>query len=367
MIQELWTELLHFIETLVSPDWGSLIALIPLILAGLVVVFLVWIVVRFMRAGPTRRGPGRVPPATPKGIHMPGPSWAPLIGGIGTAALLFGLVFGGLLIAIGVVLLVIALLYWGREFMREYDVAEGTSPQLPEVVHAGPPPGVHMPGPSFRPLIASIAMTVLFYGLVFGGPLLIAGLIMLAISLLQWLMDFRREYRDVELADEIGHLPPAKSPGYPRATFAAFAVLLIGGLILQTGLLPPRSAVGGSDGGETPSGSPGTSPGASGEPASPPPPPGQGGDAEVSALNIAFEQTEITVPAGRAFTLRFLNKDAGVPHNVEIKDAGGAVLFLGEIFPGVADMIYDVPALAAGSYPFVCTVHPNMTGTLTAQ
>ena len=28
---------------------------------------------------------------------------------------------------------------------------------------------------------------------------------------------------------------------------------------------------------------------------------------------------------------------------------------------------YQVPALAAGTYPFMCTVHPNMTGTLTAQ
>ena len=29
-------------------------------------------------------------------------------------------------------------------------------------------------------------------------------------------------------------------------------------------------------------------------------------------------------------------------------------------------MVYDVPALPAGQYSFVCTVHPNMTGTLTA-
>jgi plastocyanin len=28
---------------------------------------------------------------------------------------------------------------------------------------------------------------------------------------------------------------------------------------------------------------------------------------------------------------------------------------------------YDVPALAAGTYEFVCTVHPNMRGTLTVE
>ena len=39
----------------------------------------------------------------------------------------------------------------------------------------------------------------------------------------------------------------------------------------------------------------------------------------------------------------------------------------GEVFTGVATRTYDVPALAAGSYQFVCTVHPNMVGTLTAQ
>ena len=88
---------------------------------------------------------------------------------------------------------------------------------------------------------------------------------------------------------------------------------------------------------------------------------------EVTALNIAFDPTELSVPPDVPFQIAFDNQDAGVPHNVEIKDAAGASLFKGEIFPGVAEQTYDVPALAAGSYQFVCTVHPNMVGTLTAQ
>ena len=50
-----------------------------------------------------------------------------------------------------------------------------------------------------------------------------------------------------------------------------------------------------------------------------------------------------------------------------IKDASGTAVFKGEIVTGPKVVVYDVPALPAGSYTFVCTVHPNMTGTITAQ
>ncbi len=42
-------------------------------------------------------------------------------------------------------------------------------------------------------------------------------------------------------------------------------------------------------------------------------------------------------------------------------------MFKGDIFNGVAQIEYEVPALPAGTYTFICTVHPNMTGTLTAE
>ena len=60
-----------------------------------------------------------------------------------------------------------------------------------------------------------------------------------------------------------------------------------------------------------------------------------------------------------------MNKDAGTPHNIEIKDASGNIAFKGDIITGPTTTTYDVPALKAGSYTFSCTVHPNMTGTLT--
>ena len=95
--------------------------------------------------------------------------------------------------------------------------------------------------------------------------------------------------------------------------------------------------------------------------------PPDGGDAIlISALNIAFEQAAVEAPADTAFTIRFENKDAGVPHNVEIKDAAGTSLYTGEIFNGVDTRDYQIDPLTAGDYQFICTVHPNMVGTLTA-
>lgn len=111
--------------------------------------------------------------------------------------------------------------------------------------------------------------------------------------------------------------------------------------------------------GESPPPAPSGDPGASAPPAGP--------VVAVSALNVQFEQTALTAPAGVPFQIAFENKDASIPHNVEIKDAGGASVFSGEIFNGVDTRTYDVPALAAGAYTFLCTVHPAMTGTLTAN
>jgi plastocyanin len=87
----------------------------------------------------------------------------------------------------------------------------------------------------------------------------------------------------------------------------------------------------------------------------------------IHAKNVAFAEASITAPAGRPFTLAFDNEDPGTPHNVEIKDGAGASVFKGEIFPGVATRVYNVPALDAGAYTFVCSVHPNMSGSATLQ
>ncbi len=89
----------------------------------------------------------------------------------------------------------------------------------------------------------------------------------------------------------------------------------------------------------------------------------------ISASGIKYEQTTLTAPANTPFQVQFENKDAGVPHNVSLHLGGatGAELFKGTIFNGIETRTYDVPALDAGAYAFVCSVHPTMVGTLNAQ
>ncbi len=95
-----------------------------------------------------------------------------------------------------------------------------------------------MPGPSFQPLLVAMSMTLLVAGLVVGGWALIFGFIALSVTLLEWLRDARHEYVLTERADRTGHLDNGPRPGWPTATFAVLALLLAGGLLLTSGLLP---------------------------------------------------------------------------------------------------------------------------------
>jgi plastocyanin len=90
---------------------------------------------------------------------------------------------------------------------------------------------------------------------------------------------------------------------------------------------------------------------------------------QISAASIKFEQSTVTAPVDTPFQIQFDNKDAGVPHNVAIRtgDANGPEIFKGTVFNGVETRVYDVPALDAGAYAFVCDVHPTMIGTLNVQ
>ena len=106
--------------------------------------------------------------------------------------------------------------------------------------------------------------------------------------------------------------------------------------------------------------------------ASPPPPPsGQpaGPTLQIAAQNVAFDTAALTAPADTPFKIDFDNRDPSIPHNVAIHEGSpaGPEVFKGEVFPGPAKKTYDVPALQAGTYGFICSVHPTMTGTLTVE
>jgi plastocyanin len=98
--------------------------------------------------------------------------------------------------------------------------------------------------------------------------------------------------------------------------------------------------------------------------------PGNGGGNVVAlvAQNIAFDPTMLTVPGGQPFTIAFDNRDT-VQHNVAIFDNAehsGSALFEGDIVTGPIQVDYQVDPLDAGTYYFLCQIHPQMTGQIEA-
>lgn len=356
-MQQLYQAILDLTSKVVIPDWGELIKLIPLGLAAVVVLWLLLVARRYATVGPARRAPARLTPVTPAELHMPGPSYAPIVAAAGAAALMWGLVVGGNALVIGFVILVLSLLYWGREAIRDYDHTAHVE-TLPAVVHEGPPPGVHMPGPSFRPLLGALGTTALMAGLVAGGWLLGAGVIILVLTLGGWLVDARAEYVKTEEADRTGHMENIPDPKWPRRLLQFGAVLFVLALLLQAGILPPTSS-------NSAAGGPGGSPAASGPAAT------AGTAFELKAKDIAYDQKAFTVAADTPFTITFTNADSpGVTHDVDIRAADKTtVLQNQEVTNGGAKSTYSYKGLPAGTYVFICSIHPipQMTGTLTVK
>src|SRR4029078_3051156 len=129
---------------------------------------------RLLRAPKAQRGKGRVVPRNPPGVHLPGPSFAPIFGAVGVFLLFLGIFFPGPILLLGAIAMVLTLIYWLGESVRifDHDLGVQRPPEVRGVVHEGPPPGVHLPGPSFRPILGAIGTGMLMLGLVFGGWLL---------------------------------------------------------------------------------------------------------------------------------------------------------------------------------------------------
>jgi plastocyanin len=145
-------------------------------------------------------------------------------------------------------------------------------------------------------------------------------------------------------------------------------VLVVGAVILAVGAVTSMAVSGELEelfkgeekaAAEGPGAEPGTEPGMS------PPPPPPDSSTGIIASGIAFDVSELNLPAGEENTLPFDNRDAGIPHNVSIyTEQGGEALFEGEIITGPAKVDYQVPALDPGSFYFQCDVHPQMSGAV---
>jgi plastocyanin len=356
--------LLGVAAVFITPDWNALLALFPVFLA---ILFIAWFALtarRFATLGPRRRAPARVEPITPAHVHMPGGSASPIIVAFGAGFLFAGLVIGGVALAIGIVILVITLLVWAREAIRDYDHVAGATPaeRLPAVVHPGPPPGVHMPGPSIRPFLGALGAGALFMGLVIGGWVLVLSVVFLVWTLLGWLVDFTAEYRKVEEADRTGHLENIPDRRLPIRALQVFAVAFVLLGAWQLGIIPPA--------GQATAGGPGASgaPAGSGAPGG-----GEGspGGLTVVAKTIEFDKKALSVDAGKPFTILFKNEDAkGVPHDIDLHSSDGSKLLKDQpTVDGGASQTYEYDALEPGTYEYQCSIHPvpAMTGTLTVK
>jgi plastocyanin len=207
---------------------------------------------------------------------------------------------------------------------------------------------VHLPGPSAWPFLAPVGLLFIVAGFVFGPVMIVGGLILAAIAIVGWLRDAEQELVDIEAH---GHTTPeTRDPerAWPKALVPVYVG--VAGVVLVFTLLPWAFSLLPATGADEEIGGP--------PPVSTP---------FVSASSAtAFEINRISTFADEPFQLEFENKQLAVPHNVAIYDTSAQEVefFRGEIFEGPDARVYDVGALSQGTYFFVCSVHPPMTGTL---
>jgi cytochrome c oxidase subunit 2 len=101
-----------------------------------------------------------------------------------------------------------------------------------------------------------------------------------------------------------------------------------------------------------------------------PRPSGAAAALELTAKNVQYDKKDLSVAADQPFSIHFTNADpAGLAHDVDIRQTDGKTVLQDKpTTDGGKDVTYDYTALKAGTYTFICSVHPqNMSGTLTVK
>jgi plastocyanin len=88
----------------------------------------------------------------------------------------------------------------------------------------------------------------------------------------------------------------------------------------------------------------------------------------IHAQNTQFKEHAISVKAGQAASITFLNLDKGTYHNIAVytQVTAGEPVWNGEPIRGIRKILYEHVFSTPGSYTFRCDFHPTvMIGTLT--
>jgi plastocyanin len=90
-------------------------------------------------------------------------------------------------------------------------------------------------------------------------------------------------------------------------------------------------------------------------------------DVTVTAADMAFGESTITVARGEDLAIALVNDDS-MPHNIAIYTDGtkSETLFEGEMVTD-GTIVYEIGNLAPGEYFVDCSLHPNMTATLVVE
>lgn len=88
---------------------------------------------------------------------------------------------------------------------------------------------------------------------------------------------------------------------------------------------------------------------------------------KIVAKNIAFSPDELTIPLGKEVRIILDNRDTAVPHNIHFKTPEVVKTDLKEGKSGGVKDTIKMKVDKAGTYEFLCDVHPTMKGELTVE